>query len=77
MKKSILITVFVTIYLVIASIIGQFGVSLKILLAMFSLWPIMVISMVIVVLKDSPVHIRELEENEHWGYLDKSKTAEG
>jgi len=77
MKKSSRASLIVTVYLVAYYIMAHMGVPENLLLAMFALWPIMVIWMVITVLKDTSHPVQELKENEEWGYLNKDKRTLG
>ena len=71
MKNYKLPTIFVTLYLVVYTVLFQFEVPLNIMLFMFSLSPFLVIWMAYTILKYAPFKGRELAENEEWGYQDK------
>ncbi|MEO5998224.1 MAG: hypothetical protein ABIN89_15870 [Chitinophagaceae bacterium] len=77
MKKSFWVTLIVTVYLVAYSIMSRAGVPENLLLALFTLWPILVGWMVITVLRDTSRPVQELKENEEWGYQDKDKNTLG
>jgi len=72
MKNYKFATAFVSVYLIVYTLLFQLDVSLNILLLMFSLSPFLVIWMVYTILKHSPFTGRELKEDEEWSYQDKS-----
>lgn len=72
-----LVTLLVTIYLIIYTLLHQSGASLKLLGAMFLLSPFLVIWMAYTILKFGNYTGRELQENEEWGYQDKNKDELG
>lgn len=65
-------TAFVTIYLVVYTVLHNIAVSFDVISTMFFLSPLLVIWMVYTILKYGKYEGRELEENEEWGYADKS-----
>lgn len=69
--------VFVTIYLVIYTLLYQSGASLKVLGTMFLLSPFLVVWMAYTILRYAPYNGRELKEDEEWGYQDKNKDELG
>ena len=72
-----LVTLFVTLYLIIYTLLHQSGASLKVLGAMFLASPFLVIWMAYTILKYGSYNGRELAENEEWGYQDKNKDELG
>ncbi|MCE3283683.1 MAG: hypothetical protein K0Q66_2420 [Chitinophagaceae bacterium] len=68
-----LATIFVSVYLLLYTVLHQAGASLKILGAMFLLSPFLVIWMVYTILRYAPYNGKELKEGEEWGYGDKNK----
>jgi hypothetical protein len=72
-----MVTLLVTFYLVIYTVLHQSGASLKLLGAMFLASPFLVIWMAYTILKYASYEGRELEENEEWGYQDKNKDELG
>lgn len=71
MKNYKFSTIFVTLYLIVYTILLRLEVSLSIPLFMFSLSPLLVAWMAYTILKYAPYNGRELKENEEWGYGDK------
>jgi hypothetical protein len=71
MKNYKFSTIFVTIYLVVYTVITRLEISPRVALFMFSISPFLVIWMVYTILKFAPYNGRELEENEEYGYQDK------
>jgi hypothetical protein len=70
-------TLFVTAYLIIYTLIHQFGGSLKVLGTMFLLSPFLVVWMAYTIIKHAPYNGKELNEDEEWGYGDKDKNDLG
>jgi hypothetical protein len=66
-------TSFVTLYLVIYTILFQTGASSAVLTGMFAASPFLVIWMAITIMKYGKYSGRELEEQEEWGYQDINK----
>ncbi len=75
LKNPVFVSVLVTIYLVIYTVLFQFKTPFNILMAMFILSPFLVAWMAIVILKDKNYKSMELEEGQEWGYADKMKKA--
>ena len=71
MKNYKFATTFVTLYLVVYTLLLRYEVSTSAALLMFSLSPFLVLWMVYTILKYAPFCGRELKENEEWGYQDK------
>ena len=71
MKLYKFATIFVTLYLVVYTVLLKLDVSINISLLMFSISPFLVIWMAYTILKNAPYHGRELKENEEWGYQDE------
>lgn len=72
-----LVTLLVTLYLIIYTLLHQSGASLKVLGTMFLASPFLVIWMAYTILKFGTYNGHELEENEEWGYQDKNKDELG
>jgi hypothetical protein len=72
MKNYKFSTAFVTLYLIVYTIMLRLEVSLSISLLMFSISPFLVLWMVYTILKHAPYNGRELKENEEYGYQDKN-----
>lgn len=72
-----LATVFVTLYLIVYTLLHQYGASLSVLSAMFLASPFLVIWMAYTILKHASYDGRELNEDEEYGYQDKSKDELG
>jgi hypothetical protein len=68
---------FVSLYLVIYTILFQASAGINILMMMFVLSPFLVIWMVYVVLKYGKFKGRELQDDEEWGYCDRSRDTLG
>jgi hypothetical protein len=64
---------FVTLYLVIYTVLFQTGASSAILTGMFAVSPLLVIWMAITIMKYGKYSGRELDEQEEWGYQDMNK----
>ena len=75
MKRSILTTTVVTIYLVIYQVASSFNVPAAIIFSMFLLSPFMMIWMVVNILKDTSTEVIELKEGEEWGYQDRNRQS--
>lgn len=72
-----LVTLLVTLYLIIYSLLHQSGASLQLLGAMFLASPFLVIWMAYTILKYASYNGPELKEDEEWGYQDKNKDELG
>jgi hypothetical protein len=70
-------TLFVTAYLVVYTFLHHSGASLQVLGSMFLLSPFLVVWMAYTILKHAPYNGRELEEDEEWGYGDRTKDQLG
>lgn len=77
MKNAILPTILVTLYLLTYTVLTKLDVPLNILLLLFAFWPVAVIWMVVSIMRDKSTSVRELEENEEWGYQDKENNSLG
>jgi hypothetical protein len=66
-------TSFVTLYLVIYTVLFQTGASSNILALMFAASPFLVIWMAVTIMKYGKYTGREFDEQEEWGYQDVSK----
>lgn len=74
MKKRIPFAVYAaTALLVIYSVLIFLDVPLRITGFVFFISPFFLVWMIISVLKDKDYPVKELEENEEWGYGDKRK----
>ncbi|GEO12158.1 hypothetical protein [Segetibacter aerophilus] len=71
MKNYKFATAFVTLYLIVYTVLLRLKVPLNISLFMFSLSPFLVVWMVYAVLKYAPYINRELNDDEEWGYQDE------
>jgi hypothetical protein len=72
-----LVTLLVTLYFIVYTLLHQSGASLKLLGAMFLASPFLVIWMAYAILKYGSYSGRELNEDEEWGYQDKNKDELG
>jgi hypothetical protein len=70
-------TAFVTIYLIVYTILHQTGASLMLLSCMFALSPFLIVWMAYSILRYGKFNSRELQEHEEWGYCDKKKDELG
>jgi hypothetical protein len=77
LKNPGFIVGFVSLYLVVYTVMFQAGGDINILMTMFILSPFLVIWMVYVVLKYGKYKGRELKEDEEWGYSDRSRDTLG
>ena len=68
-----LVTIAVTVYLVVYTILHQAGASLTILGIMFLLSPFLVVWMGYTILRYGAYNGKELAEDEEWGYQDKDR----
>ena len=75
MKRSILATTVVTIYLLIYHAAFSFNVPADVIISMFILAPFMMIWMVVNILKDNSTEVIELKEGEEWGYQDRNRQS--
>jgi hypothetical protein len=64
---------FVTLYLIVFAIAGQLGVSLNVMLWLFSVSPVLLFWMVYTILKYGKHSGKVLAENEEWAYEDIEK----
>ena len=77
LKNPGFVVAFVSLYLLIYTVLFQAGTDFSILMTMFVLSPFLVIWMVYVVLKFGKYNGRELKEDEEWGYGDRSRETLG
>lgn len=77
MKYSSAVTLFVTTYLVVYTVLLQLSVSAGVIYTMFAISPFLVIYMVVTILRDTSTPVKELEPGEEWGYQDKEKHSLG
>ena len=77
LKNPSFVVVLVTVYLLIYTVLFQTMASMDTLLTMFFISPFLVIWMVYVVLKYGQFNSKELDEDEEWGYCDRSRDALG
>ena len=75
MKRSILATAAVTLYLLIYHVAFHFNAPADIIISMFFLAPFMMIWMVVNILKDNSTEVIELKEGEEWGYQDRNRQS--
>ncbi|MGZ5245599.1 MAG: hypothetical protein ACXWV5_00750 [Flavitalea sp.] len=61
----------VTVYLLIYNALFFTGASSTVIASMFILSPFLVIWMAMNILRDKKYKVRELHEDEEWGYADK------
>ena len=71
MKNYKFWTAFVTLYLVVYTVMLRLEVSITVSLLMFSISPFLVVWMAYTILKYAPYQGRELKEDEEYGYQDK------
>ncbi len=71
MKKSTVAAWFVTIYLIVYTSFCFYNVFPDAQLIMFAISPLLVITMVIMVLKEKNITVTEFKEGQEWGYQDK------
>lgn len=77
LKDHKLVTILVTAYLIVYTILHQAGASFKLLGVMFILSPFLVIWMAYTILRYGSYTGKELAEDEEWGYQDKNKNDLG
>ncbi len=63
-----------TVYLVVYLILWSFNISILAFSILFLLSPFLMFWAVYCVLKEKDFNYPEMDENEEWGYLDKTKT---
>jgi hypothetical protein len=71
MKRHQFATLFVSLYLLVYTVLFHAGASLPVLGVMFLISPFLVLWMVYSVLKYGTYNGRELGPDEEWGYQDK------
>jgi hypothetical protein len=74
LKNPLISTSLVTAYLLIYNALFFTGASFNVLAAMFILSPFLVIWMAMTILMDKKYEVKELEEDEEWGYADKPRS---
>ncbi|HSB92256.1 MAG TPA: hypothetical protein VLC28_04025 [Flavitalea sp.] len=77
LKNPGFVAAFVSIYLLVYTVLFQAGAEFNILMTMFILSPFMVAWMVYVVLKFGKFNGNELNAGEEWGYSDRSRESLG
>jgi hypothetical protein len=75
--KATYVVGLLTVYLIIYSTLFLTGVSAIILSCMFLISPLLLIAGVYLVLRDDKLPYPELEDDDEFGYLDKSKDELG
>lgn len=73
MSKELFPVFVATLYLLVYTLLAVFNIQIPLVFLLFSFSPVIVIWMVYKVLTADVGPIRELEENEHWGYQDRPK----
>jgi hypothetical protein len=66
-------TTFVTVYLIIYTVLFHTGAPEAVITAMFAASPFLVIWMAITIMRFGKYSGRELDDNEEWGYQDVNK----
>jgi hypothetical protein len=74
LKNPIISTSLVTVYLLIYNALFFTGASFNLLAAMFILSPFLVLWMAMTILMDKKYEVKELEDEEEWGYADKPRS---
>lgn len=77
LKNPVFSVAFVTIYLVVYTLLLHTGASMNVVLTMFLVSPVLVLWMVYVVLKFGKFEGRELEPDQEWGYSDRKRESLG
>ena len=70
MKNYKFSVIFVTIYLIVFTIVGRAGAEPEVLFLMFSISPFLIVWMVYSVLKYGKYTGKDLSDKEEWGYED-------
>jgi len=73
LRNPVFATSFVTLYLVIYTVLFHTDTSLAVLTPMFAASPFLVIWMAITIMKHGKYSGRELNDNEEWGYEDVTR----
>jgi len=68
-------TAFATVYLLVYTLLFNLGVSFDVLSVMFLLSPFIVIWMAYTIIRYGKYDGRQLEENEEWGYQDRTRES--
>lgn len=73
LRSPVFATTFVTLYLVIYTVLFRTGASAAVLTIMFAASPFLVIWMATTIMKFGKYSGRELDDNEEWGYQDMNR----
>jgi hypothetical protein len=71
--KATTVVIWATIYLVVLYVVPNYTSSFLLTGLLYLSFPVIFILMVILVLKDDTVKVKELGEDEEFGYADKKK----
>lgn len=77
MNRSVIVAIIATLYLLVYVIFYVLGAGSGLVTILFTLSPLVVLWLVLTVLKDDSVPVRELEDGEEWGYADREKETLG
>ena len=76
-RNPIFSTIIVTSFLVVYQVLCVLGIASAITFTIFFISPLLIIWMVLSILKDKKTNVRELKEEEEWGYNDVDKDSLG
>lgn len=75
MAKSVIVAVLATVYLLVYIILFALQAGFTWILLLFSFSPVVMVWLTLGVLKDPSVKVKDLEEEEEWGYADRPGRA--
>lgn len=71
MARSVIVTITATLYLLVYIVLHALDIRFGLILFLFSFSPAIMVWLVLSILSDHSVHMRELEDEEEWGYADR------
>ncbi|MBC6490501.1 hypothetical protein ACFSQD_09260 [Flavihumibacter stibioxidans] len=71
MARSVIVTITATVYLLVYIVLHALDIRFGWILFLFSFSPAIMVWLVLSILSDHSVHMRELEDEEEWGYADR------
>lgn len=71
--KATTVVIWATIYLIVLYVVPNYISSFLLTGLLYLSFPVIIILMVIIILKDDSVKVNELAEGEEFGYADKNK----
>lgn len=71
MTKSVYVTIFASVYLLVYIILFALDANFSWILFLFSFSPLVMVWLTLSVLSDHSAQVQDLEEEEEWGYADR------